>query len=224
MSSVAEVQNQLLTDLHSVCARLQRSPAGSEFDKFGLRSASFYRYHFGSITEALKLIGMRANRTGVRVGDNPQYGPPPKYTRRVAINHVRRIAKQLGRTPTQKDLLAHAPPYPHTLVKQFDGKLSKLMEAAGLEARRGPRERAYTEDQLVDHLKQLEWKLGRKPTFMDVKKNGPPNIHIGLRYFGSFDKWLLAAGYPVRRAAPPTTQREDDSTALALEKPPVLPL
>lgn len=202
MTSVAQVQNQLLTDLQAVCTRLERAPAASEFSKFGLRSASHYRYHFGSITEALKLIGMRANKTGVRVGDNLQYGPAPKYTRRVAINHVRRIAKELGRTPTQKDLLVHAPPYPHTLVKQFDGKLSKLMEAAGLEARRGPRDRAYTEQQLVDHLRQLEWKLGRKPTFTDVKKSGPPNVHTGLRYFGSFEKWLLAAGYPIRRAAP----------------------
>jgi hypothetical protein len=201
MNSVQEIQTQLLTDLQAVCARIGRAPTGAEFTKFGLRPASFYRYQFGSITEALKLIGVRGNKTGVRIARNTQFGPPPKYTRRVAINHVRRIAKELGRTPTQKDLLVHAPPYPHTLVKQFDGKLFNLMKAAGLEARRGPRERGYTEQQLVDHLRQLEWKLGRKPTFTDVKKSGPPNVHTGLRYFGSFEKWLLAAGYPIRRAA-----------------------
>ena len=198
MTENQQIQTQLLADLQGVCVRLGRAPAGSEFPKFGLKSVTYYRYQFGSVEEALKQIGFRPNPSGVRF-DSGQHGPLSRYTKRQIVNHLKRVAAKVGRTPTQRDLVEHGPPYPRTIAKYFDGKLSEAMKHSGLEARRGPRDRAYTDDELIDHIRKLEWKLGRRPTFSDLKDAGPPVVHTYIRRYGSFDNAMLAAGYVIRR-------------------------
>jgi hypothetical protein len=197
--TLEEEQNELLSKLQEVCVRLGRAPTRAEHKTLGLKSQSWYRYHFITMEAALKEIGFSPNKSGLRKRFT-RTGPLPRYTRGRLIRHIRKIATLVGRTPTQNDLIDHGPPYPGTIVKYFDGKLSEAMKAAGFEPRRGPKEKGYTEEQLLDHLRKLEWELGRKPTFMDVKKQGRPTPQTYIRYFGSFPNALLAAGYSLRRA------------------------
>lgn len=196
--TLEDVQNDLLKQLQEVCTRLGRAPTRAEHKTSGLRSQSWYRYHFVTMESALKQIGYSPNRSGHRKRKE-RSGPPPRYTKGRIIRHVKRVAELVKRTPTQNDLLDHGPPYPGTIVKYFDGKMSEAMKAAGLEPRRSPREKGYTEAQLIDHLRNIEWELGRKPTFMDVKAKGYPTPQTYIRHFGSFSDAMLAAGYTLRR-------------------------
>lgn len=196
--TLEEQQNGLLSSLQEVCIRLGRAPTRAEHKVHGLRSQSWYRYHFITMESALKQVGYSPNKSGHRKRKE-RSGPLPRYSRGKILRHVRKVAELVQRTPTQNDLLDHGPPYPGTIVKYFDGKLAEAMKAAGLTPRRSPREKGYTEEQLIDHLRKLEWDLGRRPTFMDVKKHGHPTPHTYIRYFGSFHDALLAAGYSIRR-------------------------
>lgn len=197
--TLEEEQNELLRKLQDVCTRLGRAPTRAEHKPFGLMSQSWYRYHFVTMESALSQIGFTPNKTGIRKR-RERNGPPPHYSKARIINHIKRVAALVQRTPTQNDLVDHGPPYPTTIVKYFDGKMRVAMQAAGLEPRRGPREKGYSEEQLLDHLKALEWELGRRPTFEDVKKKGYPTPQTYIRHFGSFNDALLAAGYSLRRA------------------------
>lgn len=62
------------------------------------------------------------------------------YSREDLITHMRRLAKELGRTPTQQDIQDAAPPSHTTFYAHF-GSMTAAQEAAGLEARThgGPR-------------------------------------------------------------------------------------
>jgi hypothetical protein len=197
--TLEDEQNDLLRKLQDVCTRLGRAPTRAEHKPFGLMSQSWYRYHFVTMELALKEIGVTPNRTGIR-RRKERSGPPPHYSKARIIKHIQSVAELVKRTPTQVDLVDHGPPYPTTIIKYFNDNLGEAMKAAGLERRRGPREKGYTEEQLLDHLKALEWELGHKPTFGDVKRKGYPSPHTYLRHFGSFNNALLAAGYTIRRA------------------------
>lgn len=197
--TLEEEQKELLSKLQEVCIRLGRAPTRAEHKPCGLMSQSWYRYHFITMEAALKEVGFAPNRTGIR-RRKERNGPRPHYTKAQIIKHIKRVAELVQRTPTQRDLVHHGPPYPSTIIKYFHGTMGEAMRAAGLEPRQGPRVKGYNDEQLLDHLKAMEWELGRRPTFDDVKRNGYPTPQTYIRHFGSFNDALLAAGYSLRRA------------------------
>jgi hypothetical protein len=77
--------------------------------------------------------------------------PLPKrhYTKEQLVEAMQTLARKVGRTPTQKDILAHSPPQFSTFVRYF-GTIQKAQEAAGLvpnkrggpKGPRGPRKRS----------------------------------------------------------------------------------
>ncbi len=127
------------------------------------------------------------------------------YTNKFLLRVLRDLADELGRTPTYRELLnRRGLPSPSIYHKRF-GSWNKALEAAGLEPKRRRRPPAYTDEQLLQALRDLAAKLGRTPVYRELLNHrGLPSPSIYHKRFGSWNAALEAAGLePKRRRRPP---------------------
>jgi hypothetical protein len=181
-------------------ARLGRTPAMSEAAKYGLPTESTYRARFGSWTTALRRAGLKPNpphryRRDIK---RRRPGPKRKWTKPKIIAALQALARQLRRTPTQRDLLAHGPPYIQTVADKF-GSLREAQVAAGLLPNKSRAELKWTDQEMLDQLRRLHKKLGRRPGRTDVNHYGPPSYSAICKRFGNYRGACLAAGFKWRR-------------------------
>lgn len=123
------------------------------------------------------------------------------YTKEVLIQHLQKLAKKLGRTPTQQDVAkaASAGTCAHfvTFARAF-GSFNTAVIKAGLPL---TQYRGYTRELLVNELSTLAKELGRAPTEKDVaaanRKGKCGSPHTFWRVFGSFNDALAAANQPI---------------------------
>lgn len=134
---------------------------------------------FGSFNKALEAAGLSANRA--------------RRAREQLIEQLQKKAKELGRTPTQREVKQDSE---MASVKSFErtfGSFNKALKAAGLGVNitRG----SYTREQLIKQLKQKAAKLGRTPGAQVVDQDPKmASARVFRTHFGSFKKALEAAG------------------------------
>jgi len=181
---------QLLDALRDLADKLGRAPTCRELlDRRDLPSTHTYIRRFGSWRNALACLGGRADNS--------------HHSNAELLDTLRDLADELGRPPTVQELLARPGlPAPAAYVNRF-GSWSSALEAAGLETiyRRPP---AYTDEQLLQALRDLAAKLGRTPTGreMQARRDLPSPRTCQIR-FGSWNRALEAAGLePKRRRRP----------------------
>lgn len=138
-----------------------------------------YIYHFGSLHKARELAGLKPNKIGA----------PFNYTDEQLLNKLSELAKQLGRTPTWRDLHIHKLPSSTTYHARF-GSLRHAQEMVGLKPNKNMRgkENKYSDEYLLNQLKELAKKLGRTPTVRDLHIHKLPNASTYYNHFGSFSK------------------------------------
>ena len=102
------------------------------------------------------------------------------------------LGKELGRTPTIKDLRTANDMPSTTTYMRFFGSWNNALEAAGF----SPNVRHdWTKSELIELLVKLSEKLGKTPTKKDVGADKDmPSTDTYASYFGSWDKALEAAG------------------------------
>jgi len=124
-----------------------------------------------------------------------------KHTKEELLNYLRKMSAELGRTPTKKDIAA-AKKISYSIYFRFFGSLRKAQEAAGLVPNKSgvsvttPRKRnpKYSDEQLINHLRELASQLGRIPMAKEVNASGKVTGETYRNRFGSFSKALKAAG------------------------------
>ncbi|UNL92004.1 hypothetical protein IE382_23005 (plasmid) [Bacillus subtilis] len=193
-------KEQLIEILQQKAKELGRSPMQKEIKQFGA-----IKRHFGSFNKALKAAGLTPNIEHSRNRTNP-------YTKEELIEILQQKAKELGRSPMQKE------------IKQFDavkrhfGNLNNALMAAGLTPNKRGRKgliaaglinkkegkaRKYTKEDLINILQRKADELGRTPKVKEVEQVGSI-----VKYFGSFNEGLKAAGLKIRQSKKPYTKEE----------------
>ena len=120
-----------------------------------------------------------------------------KLDRRDSVESLRRLATELGHTPTARecDSCAYTPAV-STLVYRF-GSYNKAMLAAGLTNREttGGRRQVYSREHSVAGLRRLAEELGHTPKALECQRcDYTPSVNTLIRQFGKYNDALLAAG------------------------------
>jgi uncharacterized protein YejL (UPF0352 family) len=182
---------QLLQILRDLANELGRSPRAGEMQaRSDLPSPITYRTHFGSWPAALEAAGLEPYRRS------------PVYSDEQLLQILRDLAAELGQTPVQRELQARQElPSPAVYTQRF-GKWTAALQAAGLEPRR--RAPAYSDEQLLQILRDLAAELGRAPLQRELQaRQDLPSYSAYRGRFGSWTAALKAAGLePYRRRAP----------------------
>ncbi|MBU0963015.1 MAG: hypothetical protein KKD48_03880, partial [Nanoarchaeota archaeon] len=139
-----------------------------------------FRRYFGRYNGALKEIGFKPNV----IRD---------YTKEKLIISLENLKKELKRTPKLKDFRNKSlnAPSECTYFKYFKSFNNALKEA-GIKINR---RRDYTNEELIDCLKNEAEKLRRTPTAVEVQKSrNCPGINTYKEHFGTYNKAVLLAG------------------------------
>ncbi|MEC0383451.1 hypothetical protein P8818_00445 [Bacillus velezensis] len=177
-------KEQLIEILQQKAKEFGRPPMQKEIKQFGA-----IKRHFGSFNEALKTAGLIPHIEHSRTRTT-------LYTKEELIEILQQKAKELGRTPKKREIKQSA-----TIRKRF-GSFHKGLEAAGLTPNQ-TRRKTYTEENLIEILRQKAKELGRTPKAKEVGQVGSI-----VKYFGSYNKGLEAAGLKKRQFEKQCTKEE----------------
>jgi Homing endonuclease associated repeat len=108
-----------------------------------------------------------------------------RYSDEQILNALREFGERLGRTPTAAEWKRFGRPYESTIVKRF-GSFSEACRRAGIEPRPSTRPPVWSDEQLLDALREAAERLGRTPTLKDL---GRPS---GATLIGRFRSWEQA--------------------------------
>ena len=117
-----------------------------------------------------------------------------RYTDEQLLQILRDLAAELGHSPSTGELLArYGLPSPSAYRGHF-GNWNDVLEAAGLETR-SHRAPLYTDEQLLQTLRDLAAELGRSPTINDLQRRRDlPLRNTYIKRFKSWKAALEAAG------------------------------
>ncbi len=115
-----------------------------------------------------------------------------KYTKEQLLFYLKRLASELKRSPTIKDInKSEECPSANTYLKRFNGWNNSL-KIAGLKINV---RKSYDKKELIENLKQLAKELGRVPKPKDLKgKKWAASYATYRKYFGSWKEALKTAG------------------------------
>ena len=194
-------KQDLIDQLKGLAKKLGRIPTADDVRKASIRGETggvkTFRMYFGGHNTALREAGLEILK-------------PSGFSRGGLISDLQKLAKQLGRRPSQTDVnraskagsSASAATYTH-----YFGSFVEALKAARLHRMagriRGPndnlRQGKYAHADIKDRLRKLGKMLGRVPTFDDVQdassRGECPNTTTIARHFGSFSAGLNAAGF-----------------------------
>ena len=161
--------------------------------------------------EAVDILGLLAE---VKTG----------YTREVLVNHLLKLTGEIGRVPTQKDVIAASKSRGVASLATYQshfGSFTEALLAAGLDIHKLVVVQNKSKDELLDDLRFLAQKIGRTPTTVDlaaVKLEGRVTA-TSVTYvarFGSYMAAVIAAGLkPNRHPSKTDAEMLEELKALA---------
>lgn len=131
-------------------------------------------------------------------------------TKPEVIDKLKELAKKLG-TDTLKQEDIRKAGFIYQVMLNFGGKIKPALIAAGLKSSRLGEAMSTTDEELLQHIRDLQKKLGRPPVIIDLRREGKFSDKIYETRFGSFpEARAIALG-----GTPPTqskrTQKPGDS-------------
>ena len=119
--------------------------------------------------------------------------PQENYTDEFLLNHLKELAVKLKRTPFGRDIEKAGLATYAVYYKRF-GSFTKAQEMAGLEPTKKTDTPKYTDEEILNHLRELAAKLGRSPKIKDVMEAGKVSIAIYNKRFRKYSKAVAKAG------------------------------
>ena len=180
----------LLDHLRELAAQIGRTPTRRDIDNAGIVKIYLYTNRFGKLGKAQKAAGLVPSKRKI----------VKKYSDEYLLNHLRELAAQLGKTPTESDIKKAGKGCCLTYRLRFGG-IDKAMKAVGLVPnKRGRRpkytnnENNYSDEDLLNHLRELSIQLGRTPSKRRIDNAGKVKYYLYLKRFGKFGNAQEAAG------------------------------
>lgn len=182
----------LIDELEALAKQLGRAPMPAEIDEHSPYSIADYRNEFGSWANALATADLEIP-TGRRI---------PSET---LLAELRRLATELGKTPSEQDMTAHGHHGIQTYNNRF-GSWNKTVEAAGLSPRKDRKERSR--EDLIAEIERVAGELGEPPSSREAEEHGAFARSTYRDEFGSWNSALEAAGF----------ESQDDSEKVPCEE------
>lgn len=220
LAQMAEVtENDLLDELHSVWKSIGHCPTRGEFNKFSTRfSSSIYRYRFpswGKAIEALcerdeipmpRIPGTPLTRQTTVAGSNRQVliGKDDLIADLKKIDAIESAAKVTYLSYKSLGGIFHI----DTFRSHFGSWANAIQFIGRSPGGRGSTPR--TDEEMFDEIQRVWEKLGKQPTFDEMKTHSSIHPHT---YHNRFGTWIKA----VHKFCEDREQREDE----LIEKPPV---
>lgn len=133
---------------------------------------------FGSWNNLLEAAGLRLNI--------------PRCTDEELIAQAQMMAKELGRAPKKKEFIIDSrTASAETVLRRF-GSWNRFLSIAELKPNRMTE---FSDDELIKQVQTLAAELGKTPTQKEFEKDSrTASIRVIKRHFGSWNKFLQAAG------------------------------
>lgn len=182
---------ELIDELLRVYEQLNRPPLMEDMDELGEFHSSTYVNRFGSWNAALQTADIDINRLN-------------SISRDELINEVKRVAEELGRTPTMNEFSDHGRYSVGPYNRRFDGWAAVLRES-------GYEPHQYTdvsESELKTELSRLHEEFDQVPTTELMAKEGRYSVYS---YYQTFDSWntaLRKCGFTPRTGGIEYTKKE----------------
>ena len=179
-------ETELLGHLRALANELGRPPTLEELNAADNRpSFKPFRRAFGTWNVALTAAGFDPNHA-------MSHTEPEGYSDTELLTHIRELAEELGRQPTQDEMhQADGRPSESTYKRRF-GSWSDAIEQAGLES--GRKTSSYSETELLDLLRDLAAELGETPSVRQLNAaEDYPSRAVYRSRFGSWSAALEAA-------------------------------
>ena len=154
---------ELILQMKVLAKKLGRVPAAYDINKAGKASYGTYHNRFGSLKKIREVAGL----------ENTNY--QENYSDEDLINHLKDLAKKLGRTPGSQDIDKGDKASYATYFYRF-GSLKKAHEAAGLKTT--VYQEKYSDEELIRNIKVLSNQLGRMPRITDITNDGKVAYHL----------------------------------------------
>lgn len=177
-------RDELLKKLRELSEELGKSPSQKDLEQArGYPSMSPYRSRFESWAEAKREAGLGVHGRG-----------ETRYSDEELLEQLRELAEGLGREPLISDVKeADDLPSFQTYIKRFGSWIDAKRKAG---VKRGvPHQQRYSDEELLDVLRQLKAELGRKPRVQDLRnRDDYPADNTYRRRFGSWPEAKKKAG------------------------------
>jgi len=127
----------------------------------------------------------------------------------LTLDDIRRVADELGKPPTAKEMSEHGEYSQRVCQKKF-GSWNEALREAGYAPNRKFR---LTDQDLLDEIDRLAEKFGRPPSSGEINEMGKYHKCTYLERFGGWEEALNEAGYRV--VSPSTVLRSGSSNSRA---------
>src|SRR3989344_8905364 len=131
-------------------------------------------------------------------------------TKPEVIDKLKELAKKLG-TDTLKQEDIRKAGFIYQVILNFGGKIKPALIAAGLKPSRLGEAMSTTEEDLLQHIRDLQKKLGRPPVIIDLRREGKFSDKIYESRFGSFPEARALALGETSSTVPNKKQKPGDS-------------
>ena len=173
-----EIRDVLIAELQRLADQLNRPPGLRDMNQHGAHSSKTYQKKFGSWNNALRAAGLGINaETNIDKSD--------------LIDELRRLADELGRTPTSRDMADRGKYGTATYTLNF-GSWNDAVQEAGLEV---VRQRDVPRDDMISEIQRLADELGEPPAVHQMRDQGKLGVTTISREFGTWSAALEHAGY-----------------------------
>jgi 5-methylcytosine-specific restriction endonuclease McrA len=175
-------REDLLQELQSLSNRLGRSPTREELASMSTYSAEPYKREFGSWNDALRAADLPVVKRDRLAEDE-------------LLGEVRRVANELGETPSVTQMETLGQIYPSVYIKRF-GSWNDAIEAAGLDPT--PQPSRIKKETLLTELQNVIDSIDDVPTAEEFETYSEYSRGPYLREFGSWNEAIRALGYEPR--------------------------
>ncbi|MDP3991712.1 MAG: DEAD/DEAH box helicase family protein [Candidatus Colwellbacteria bacterium] len=188
--SIRHTPEELIERLQWLTRELGHQPSHRELRKVSKEINGFptilpFLRAFGNLDEAFEAAGL-SRRRGIEKYKS-------SYTEDEIVSYLQSLAKQLGKTPSAADVgqasAGGKGPGSSAIARRF-GSFNAALEAAGLL----PLKRNYTDEELIDLLRQCAEEIGKVPGKQDLLHHGWPSPNTYRQHFGSYAIALERAG------------------------------
>lgn len=167
-----QIQNdELLDDIQRVASKVDSTPTRDEYIDHGRYWPETVESRFGSWNDAIEKVGLEPNERFYS----------RKYTDEEVLADLRRVAAELGQTPTKIEYQEYGSISMPTVKDRF-GRWNDALKTAGME----PTPLIYTNRELLEDLRRVVSQLNRTPTMEEYTKHGEHHSMTLCRRFGSW--------------------------------------
>jgi hypothetical protein len=173
-----EIRDILIAELQRLADQLNHPPGLRDMNQHGAHSSRTYQKKFGSWNNALRAAGLGINaETNIDKSD--------------LIDELRRLASELGRTPTSRDMANRGEYGTATYANAF-GSWNDAVREADLEI---VRQREVSRNEMISEVQRLADGLGQPPAVHQMRDQGTFGVTTISREFGTWTDALEHAGY-----------------------------